>query len=262
MNVAVLGEAYIAILNSKRNRIDPLSVQSGNSELLPTDKHKVVLEHSYFFNRSYLSVACFYSSSFNISENITFLSDSIIFESIYQNIASRRDFGLEFRGTLKPVKSVVVSPYLKLYHVGLLAISGYEQQRRMSRDGIVLESSLSFSSYFRHELALSVMFNYSTKSISIQRNHINDMLYIISLDKKISKSLNIGISTAIPFKLRYSYDTYITDAIDYREYSEANIKMSRFPIWIKFKYSFGVGAKLSSIERPGAYEEKPQKVGF
>lgn len=253
---------YNQQLNPKSNTVDPYTFQRGNLKLAPSIHHKLTLDYSILFNNNFLSFGTFFDFRENVIENMTTLNDSLFFETTTQNMGNISYLGIKILGSLKPVKNVSFNPFLKFYNVWTHGNELAQKNGLENKSSFALESGFSTVALFKHDITLSATFSYNSPVDRIQGNYFEDVLYLLSLEKTFFENLNFGITTVIPFKRQFTYQGQESRAVDFREYTENNIKMSAFPFWFKLKYSFASGKKVRRINRAIDLKENKIKKGF
>ncbi len=112
-----LERPHIYQLNPHSSPLDPFLTQKGNPGLTPAIQQGLTLDYSVLLNSSLFSAGAFYSCASNILENITLLNDSLRFETTTQNAGTISHIGFKVLGSLKLLKNISFSPFLKVFHV-------------------------------------------------------------------------------------------------------------------------------------------------
>jgi hypothetical protein len=249
-------------LNPNRSTIDPYTTQKGNPYLKPIIRHTLALDYSASIHNNFLSVGAFYEHSANVIENLTLMSDSLLFEKETNNLGNSQCIGIKMLGSFKLHKNLTFNPLFRLYHLQTQANELSSSSRTKNRKQFVLESGFSAILLLKHDIALSALIKCNSLVNSIQSNYAEDALYFISLDKTLSEKLTFGITTAIPFKKKFTNNSYETIGNNFTETDESNIVMSAIPIWFKLKYTFASGKKVNRINRTDDFKENKLKKGF
>lgn len=253
---------YNQQLNPKLNTVDPYTFKRGNLQLKPSIHHKLALDYSVLLNNNFLSIGTFFDFHENVIENMTILNDSLFFETTTQNMGNISHLGIKILGSFKPFKNMSFDPFLKFYNVRPHGNELAQKNGLENKSSFALESGFSTVALFKHDITLSATFSYNSPIDRIQGNYFEDVLYLLSLEKTFFEKLKFGVTTAIPFKKESTYHGRESGAVDFREYTEDNIKMSAFPFWFKLKYSFASGKRVRRINRDIDLKENKVKKGF
>jgi outer membrane receptor protein involved in Fe transport len=257
-----LARPHVYQLNPNLNYIDPYTTQQGNPLLDPVVLRELSLDYSILVNNNFISVGTFYSLSSDITENMTLLNDSLLFETSIQNSGNISRFGFKILGSLKPHKNITFNPFLKVFDVQTQGNKLAKANKIEDKSMMAMESGLSMAVLFKHDIALSFMYKYYSANAKIQNKYFDDVLYFISLEKTFFQNLKFGITSAIPFKKSFTYQGHESENHDFNVYSKDKIKMSAFPVWLKIKYSFTSGKKVNRISRRSEFKENKIKKGF
>lgn len=248
-------------LNPYISANDPVSLESGNPGLKPEYFQNISVEYSLNPNNNYMSVQLYHNTRVNAISHYTFVNDTGIVETHIGNLGKINAYGIQFTGALKLGKSIALNPYLRVSYL-YSSVNSIPQQYNINNIyRMVYESSLSAIVSFKHDIVASFQFQYNSPQIDIQGISFSDMLYFISLEKTIAQRFKIGITSAIPFLRKFTYQgTEINDE-KYYCHSEGNIRLSAFPVWLKLNYQFNSGKKTRASESQDG-DNVTRKKGF
>ena len=115
---------------------------------------------------------------------------------------------------------------------------------------------------FKHDIAASLQFQYSSPKIDIQGEWFSDALFFISLEKAFNQKFKAGIKSTLMFTRSFTYQGTEIKGEEFFSRSEGNVKMPLFPLWFSLKYEFNSGRKLNKIDRIREDIDKMPKKGF
>ena len=249
-------------LNPSLHSDDPYSLRSGNPELKPQYQQNISVDYSQMINNNHLSFRLFYQKANNVINNLTFINDNKQFETRTYNLGEIKQYGVQISGALKLNKDIAFNPYFKLLEVSTCGNSLSEEFNISDKREIAFESGLSSIISFKHDITASLIFQYNSPKTDIQTQSFFDALYFISLEKTFKKNFKFGVTCAVPFAKSFTYQGFKTEGVDFYSHSEGNIKLSVFPIWLKFRYQFNSGKKRKTINRAKEIIEDKSGKGF
>jgi hypothetical protein len=196
-----------------------------------------------------------------VISNLTFINDTSAFETQVHNMGTIQQYGIQFSGALK-FGIATLNPYFRLFDLYTNGNSLAKQNNVENKHNIAFESSLSAILSFKHDLALSLVFQYASPKNNIQGNSFCDALYFLSLEKTIKQKIKVGIESGIPFAKSFVYQGSDTEASNFRSHYEGNVKMSTIPAWFKLSYQFNSGKNRDKINRDKEEIDNLPKKGF
>jgi outer membrane receptor protein involved in Fe transport len=241
---------------------DPITIQSGNPDLKPEFRQKLSIDYSKSSGNNYVSLQLFFKERTNVIENYTFVNDSSAFETRAANLGDIQEYGIQISGALKLGKSIAINPYFKAFNICTKGNNLAEQYNIDNRHRIAFESGLSAIVTFKYDIAASLQFNYNSPVTGIQSLSFSDALYIISFEKTFKQKFKVGIMSALTFSKWFTYEGSEIKGGDFYSHSEGNVKLSAFPVWLKFTYQFNSGRKENKTNRMNEDIEKMPKKGF
>jgi hypothetical protein len=252
----------ISQLNPNINGTDPYTSYQGNPNLNPAIHHSLSLDYSVLVKNNYFSLGAFYTQTADCQEYLATVSEDYHIRYKLQNLGNTDKLGLKFLGSTKLHKHVSFNPFFKVYGIStrvseLAADQGIENQTRMA-----LESGFSLSVLFKHDISLNASFKYNSPTPQIQGSYFEDLLYLVSLEKRFKNGLEVGITSALPFSKEFTFQGHETTGRGFTELSEDNIQLSLIPVWLKIKYSFSSGKNTGRIQRQGDFTEQTKRKGL
>ena len=249
-------------LNPYTSIDDPYSLQSGNPDLKPEFRQNLSIDYSKTIGNSYISSQLFYNERTDAINYYTFINDAGIFETRVANLGNIRGYGIQMSGALKLHKAVAINPYLKLTEIYTSGNNLAVQYNIEDKHRIAIESGLSAIVTFKYGIIASLQFHYNSPVIDIQSKSFSDALYFISLEKTFKKNFKVGITSALPFSKTFTYQGTEIKGENFYSHSEGNVKMSAFPVWLKFTYQFNSGKAVNKINRTKEEIDVMPKKGF
>jgi hypothetical protein len=249
-------------LNPYTSMNDPFSIQSGNPDLKPEFRQNLSIDYSKIIGNSYISFQLFSKKKADAVNQYTFINDADIFETRVANLGDIHEYGIQITGALKLHKAIAVNPCFKLLNIYTTGNDLSKQFDIANRHKTAFESGLSAIVTFKYDIVASFQFQYNTSEIDIQGMSFSDALYFISLEKSFKQNFKIGIMSALPFSKSFTYQGSEIKGRDFYSHSEGNIKLSAFPVWLKFTYQFNSGKKVNKINRVKEDIDKMPKKGF
>jgi hypothetical protein len=249
-------------LNPYTSIDDPYSIQSGNPDLKPEFRQNLSIDYSKNIGNNYISFQLFYLERSDAINYYSFINNTGIFETRVANLGDLHGYGIKLAGALKLHKAIALNPYLKLTDIYAIGNNVSKEYNIDDRHKIALESGLSAIVTFKYDIVASLQFQYQSPLIAIQGMSFSDALYFISLEKNFKQKFKVGIMSALPFSKSFTYQGSEIKGVDFYSHSEGNIKLSAFPVWLKFTYKFNSGKKLNKINRDKEDIDNMPKKGF
>jgi outer membrane receptor protein involved in Fe transport len=240
---------------------NPYSVSKGNPLLEPEFHDHFFLEHSIQFQGNYISSRLFYEKRTNSINNLTILNDSSAFETQVQNLGTISQYGVQFSGSLT-FGLLTFNPSVRLYNQSTFGNNLAKQYDVKNRNDLVFELGFSSVLSFRHNFALSAIFQYNTARNNIQDNAFSDALYFISLDKTFKKNLKVGIVSALPFTKNFVYQGSEIEAQNFSSQHTENLKLPTVPFMLRVSYQFNIGKNRAVITRDWEEVDTRPKTGL
>ena len=248
-------------LNPYNTVSDPYSISKGNPFLNPEFRNSLSVEHSIQFRSNYIATRLFYNKSTDVINNLIFINDTNAFVTQWQNLGAIHQYGVQFLGSVK-LGIATLNPYLRLFETYTVSNQFAKQNGVNNRLNHNFESGLSVILSFKHDLALTFVFQYATPRSNVQGNSYCDPLYFISMEKTFKQKLKIGIVSIIPFTKSFIYQGSDINATNFSMHNQGNIKMSSLPISFKISYQFNWGKNRDKISRAKEEIESAPKKGF
>jgi hypothetical protein len=239
----------------------PYAVRKGNPMLEPEFRHRIYAEHSVRFDVSYFSYRLYYENVSNTMNNLTFLNDSVAFETQLQNLGNIHQLGIQFSGSLK-LGPLTISPTIRFYNQSTSGNSLAKQYHIQNRDNWVFDVGFSSVVTFKRGFAFSGTFQYSTVKYNIQDNAFCDALYFLSLDKTFKNNFKVGLMATLPFAKTFVYQGSEIEAHDFTSSYEGNLKLPTIPVMFRVSYQFHAGKEKKIFDREKEEVPVRPKSGF
>lgn len=249
-------------LNPYSSADDPYTVQSGNPDLKPEIRQNLSIDYSRSIGNNYISMQLFYKKSADVVNHYAFINEAGIFDTRIGNLGNINKYGIQLTGALKLHKCLAVNPYFRLFETFASGNNLAKQFDIENRHRMAFESGLSAIVTFKYDIAASLQFQYNTPEIDIQGISFSDALYIVSLEKTFRQNFKVGIMSALPFVKRFTYQGNEIKGRTFYSHSEGTVKLSPFPVWLKFEYQFNSGKKISKVNRNKEETDNMPKKGF
>jgi hypothetical protein len=249
-------------LNPYTSSDDPYSVQSGNPDLKPEFRQNLSIDYSNNIGNNYISLRLFYLDRSDAIDHYTFINDAGVFETRVANLGNLHGYGIQMAGALKVNKAIAINPFLKLTDIFTACNNLATQYNINNRHGMAFESGLSAIVTFKYGISASLKFQYNSPLIQIQNKSFSDALYIVSLEKEFNKKFKVGISSALPLSRTFTYQGSEIKGANFYSFSEGNVRLSAFPLWLKFSYSFNSGKTANRFAGNKEDIDNMPKKGF
>ncbi len=253
---------WLNYLNPSTIIEDPYMTFSGNPLLQQEYRNYTAIDFPMSIGENHFSARIFFSKTSHAIDQISHLTDMDVIETGVYNVGSFHRYGFQLEGSLKPNKMLMLNPYFRLFEIRTLPNAVAEQKLIKSQKEIVWESGLSVIASMRNNFSASLVFNYSSPVISLQRISFSDALYFIALDKSFKGNFKIGITTALPFARTFTYHGNEIKSIDFTSRTDSKINLSAIPLWIRFSYNFSTGRKINNVSREKEEPQSVKKRGF
>jgi len=221
---------------------NPYDIRIGNSLLNSEYQNSISMEYALRFKSNYISSRLFYESKSDIINKLTLFDENSIFKTQECNLGSVHDFGMQILGSLS-FGRLTITPSIRMYKRTTLA-NNYAQQKNIEdKKQWIAESDLTSILSFKHDFALSTIFQYTTAKNNIQDNAYCNALYFVSIDKTFKKNIKLGIVTALPFTKTFVYQGSDIKTYNFSSHYTGNLKLPTFPLMFRFSYQFNYGKK-------------------
>jgi Outer membrane protein beta-barrel family/CarboxypepD_reg-like domain len=249
-------------LNPYTSIDDPFTLQSGNPDLKPEFRQNLSISYSQAIGNNYFSSELFYNGRTNVINHYTFVNDVSVFETRVANMGNIQGYGIQMSGALKLNKAIAINPYLRLTETYTRGNNLAAQYNIADKHKIAFESGLSAIVTFKYDITASLQFHYNSPVIDIQSKSFSDALYFISLEKTFKQRFKAGITSALPFSRSFTYQGTEIKGENFYSHSQGNVKLSAFPVWLKFTYLFNSGKATNNINRTKDETDIMPKKGF
>ncbi|MBS3771040.1 MAG: TonB-dependent receptor [Bacteroidales bacterium] len=240
---------------------DPFAIHSGNPRLQNETSDEISLTYSLRSAQNYLSGRLFYNKSSRVFNDLMFVNNNTLVTEAH-NMGGFHRYGLQFKGALKPFNFFSMNPYFRIYEIETFTNKMSEQYNIFPVRDVGYESGLSAVFSLKYGITASMMFQYNSPEVRMQKVAFEDALYFMGIEKKISKNFRAGIKTAIPFKRNFTYYGEEIEGKNFYRHSAGDIRMSTFPVWFRLSYRFASGKTIEHIGREKEKVEKFRDKGF
>ena len=248
-------------LNPYTSVDDPYTVTKGNPFLVSEMHNSYFLEHSIRFNVNYITSRIFFNDAHNAMDDLTFINDTSAFETQVNNLGKINQYGIQFPGTLK-WGIATLNPYLKIFNLSTLGNSLAKEHGVEDRHNLAFDSGLSGILSFKHELSLSMVFQYASPNNNIQSNSFSSALYFVSIEKTFKQKIKVGFVSALPFTKTFTYQGSEIDGPDFYSHYAGKVNVAQPFCWLKLSYQFSSGNKRENINRATEEINNFPKKGF
>lgn len=241
---------------------DFFTQKQGNPYLNPEFFDELTLEYSFLTGNQFLSVGPFFSRSTDVIADFTTMRTPEVFFKQPQNLGDIKRLGVRFNAALKPFKRLIFNPYFRVFHLetvpkGVAVTHQIESERKWTS-----EWGFGLSWQLNHDWSLSASGMQRADIHKIQSSFYEDFLYFVSLDKKVLKNLTAGVTCAVPFEKKTTYQGYSLMGDGFSENVDDNILTSECPFWFKIKYTFSSGKNRGKIRDSDVFGGKRVREGF
>jgi hypothetical protein len=240
---------------------NPYTLREGNPLLMPEFRSRLQLEYSTRFKANFISTQLFYETIVDAINSLSYVKDNTVFVIQPQNLGNLNQYGLQLKGALK-FGILSISPYASLYVQSTSGNRLAKDHAIKNKTNLVFASGFSSILSFKNELALSVIFQYSTAIENIQDNNYSDALYFISLDKTFKNKLKIGIITALPLVKTFVYQGSNINSSTFTNKYAGNLKLPTMPFMFRVTYQFNLGKDRNNMNREKENLDTKPKHGF
>lgn len=237
---------------------DFFTQKQGNPYLHPEFSDELALEYSLWTGNQFLSVGAFYSRSTDVIADFTTMKNPEVFIKQPQNLGDIKRLGVRFNAALKPFERLIFNPYFRVFHLETAPKGDQVESERMWTS----EWGFGLSWQMNHDWSLSATGMQEADLHKIQSSFYEDFLYFVSLDKKLFKNLTAGITCAVPFAEKITYQGHSLMGEGFSENVDKNIMTSECPFWFKMKYTFSSGKSRGEIRASDVFEGKRVREGF
>ena len=235
----------ISDLNPFEVFLDSTAIRRGNPNLKPAVDNKIELTYSINFKNNYLAPKAYYIYTNNgIAENPTVENGISVLQQ--DNILDRYEYGLSLSGAVQLHKRWRIN----LYGAGF--------NRVIEDDGVRLEK-LSYRTNITNIIMLPkdfvvfAMLQYNSPRMEYQRLIKRDPLYMVGVEKNISKRAKVS-AFYNPFIKDFTYHHVVKEYENmYDEWAGTLDIQNVFAI--EFTYNFNHGKKINKINRSTEYDQ-------
>ncbi len=248
-------------LNPVVSSSDPYTIAEGNPLLKQEISDNIDLEYSLQLKSNYLASRLFWSKTTNLIDNLTFINNSGLFETLTGNLGTISGYGIQFTGSFR-IGNITLNPFLKLYDLKTASNTFAEQYKVYDRNNLVYETSLSAIMALKKGFTFSLVFQYNSPKNNIQDNSFCDPLYFLSIDKTIKQRIKVGIGSGLPFTRSFIYQGSDLISPDFSSYYKGSVRIPAVPVWFRLSYQFNTGKVRERSARTREEVNEIPKKGF
>jgi hypothetical protein len=237
-------------------------MENGNPGLKQENRSQVFLDYSVRPGSNFISSRIFFQKTTQTINKLTVMNDNNMFETLFHNLGSTHQYGIQFTGAWAIGKSLSLQPYFKLFELHTLPNEFAMDHGMVNKQELEFESGLSAILTLKNNLTATLRYQYNSPRAYMQSSTYSDALYFLSVEKTIYENLKVGLTSGIPFNRSFTYYGKDVEGSDFSSTWEGTIKTSGFPVWLKISYRFNSGKKLSKIRRNTENIEQIPKKGF
>lgn len=241
---------------------DPFSMENGNPGLKQENRYQVFLDYSVRPGSNFISSRIFFQKTTQTINKLTVMNDNNMFETLFHNLGSTQQYGIQFTGAWAFGKSFSLRPYVKIFDLQTFPNEFAMDNGIVKKRELEFESGLSAILTLKNNLTATMRYQYNSPRDYMQSSTYSDALYFLSVDKTIRNNLKVGLTCGIPFNRSFTYYGKDVEGANFSSHWEGTIKTSGFPVWLKISYRFKSGKKLSKIRRKTENIEQIPKKGF
>jgi hypothetical protein len=226
---------------------DPLHVSKGNPDLEAEKEDSFELSFSKNFGSNYISPKLYVDYIGNAIQDVTTLREDGVFETTRENAAEYLEYGIGLVASLQVTNFWRLNGYLSGFNREIKSGSDHDDYREKKTSYTIAATNI-FT--LPKEFSLALVSYYPSPSISYRTESHGDLFFLLDLNKKIFKRLDMNI-VYFPFA-NYGSENIVA----YPEFYEKSTKNIDTQGWfvISFKYTFDYGAETKKIDRDSEYE--------
>lgn len=117
------------------------------------------------------------------------------------------------------------------------------------RNMVAVETGVSGMIALERDVNITLRFRYLSPVNDIQSDFFSGPLYFLAAEKKLGDQWKVGLTTAMPFSRRFTYNGLETQGDQFHQRTTGQINMSRLPIWLTLNYSFKKGKSVQKEKK-------------
>jgi hypothetical protein len=249
-------------LNPSVRKPDPYTLYQGNAMLKPAINKVLYLEYAASLKKQYMSVKIFMAHTNNAIGRYTQLNDEGILATKALNIGTTRHLGVQFSGALQLTRFLQFTPYVKIFQWQGTNQITQELTQSTTEEAWAIQLNGALVASLPRAYSLSASVQYQTPNPQFQDEYYSDALYFVSLNKKLNKKWQVGITSGLIMRNQFTYQGTRTSGEGFSQHQHGEVQVPGGSFWIKCSYRFSSGRKLNRIKRKTEKVEKINKKGF
>ncbi len=249
-------------LNPSVRMPDPYTRYQGDALLKPSINNVLFLEYAASLKKQYMSVKIFMAHTHNAIGRYSQLNNEGILVTKVANMGSTRHLGVQLSGAFQLTRYLQFTPYVKIFQwqgtnkiTQDLSASTTEQAWAVQLNGALVAS-------LPRAYSLSASFQYQTPHPQFQDEYYSDALYFVSVNKKLNKNWQVGITSGLLMRNQFTYQGTKTSGEGFSQHQHGEVQVPGGGFWIKCSYRFSSGKKVTRIRRKTEKVESVQQKGF
>lgn len=241
---------------------DIFSSLRGNPSLKPSVNRELGFEHSFYAGSHFFSTRFYTNYTSDSIDLIAEEGDNGRLESLFMNVGNVSQYGVRMSGAIEVGQNSVLHPYVNIYSKEITLSDELNNRSILTNQNVMLDSGLSVRTTLKHDINLSLIFQYSTPVYEFQRTHFSGVLYFINIDKSFSNGLTLGLTSVLTLSRSFLYSGYTIETEGFYSRSEGTINMSTVPVWLKINYRFSNGVSKEKISHDIERSSRRSGRGF
>ena len=246
-------------LNNYETFLDPYTLSFGNQSLQPYLFHQANFEHTWNTGNLMLMNALFFEKRSNMINGLHTLNTSGLMEVTFANLGDLYQTGIQSSGAMRLSKSISINHLVRFFHSHSI---GNEPMIFPPRNKLAVETGVSGMIALERDVNITLRFRYLSPVNDIQSDFFSGPLYFLAAEKKLGDQWKVGLTTAMPFSRRFTYNGLETQGDQFHQRTTGQINMSRLPIWLTLNYSFNKGKSVQKEKKKVSNGLHINKRGF
>ncbi|MFC5283745.1 TonB-dependent receptor domain-containing protein [Pedobacter alpinus] len=250
-------------LNPFRNSSDPLNASEGNPTLSPEVANNFELSYSTFVKTTIINASVFYRKTNDIIESVVsnYITESGKQGSLttYKNVGTNNSFGVNFFGSINPVKALTLRANLNVNSYNINLNSQNANITALANKIFFIYNGFTSATYvFPKGYTFETFLITSSPRRTFQGKNPAFNMWSLGLKKELfDKKGSIGLNIIDPFNERKNFKTEINSA-DFTQNSNFSIPFRSFGV--NFSWRFG-SLKVSTKPKKGVKNDDLKQEG-
>lgn len=246
-------------LNNYETFLDPYTLSFGNQGLQPYSYHQLNLEHTWNTGNLMLMNALFFEKRSNMINSLYTLDTSGLMVATFANLGDLYQTGIQSSGAIRLNKSISINHLVRFFHSHSI---GNEPMIFSPRKKLAVETGISGMIALERDVNITLRFRYLSPVNDIQSDFFSGPLYFLAAEKKLGDQWKVGLTTAMPFSRRFTYNGLETQGDQFQQRTTGQINISKVPLWLTVNYSFQKGKSVEKEKKKVSNGLHINKRGF